>query len=95
VIAAPLPDPVVNGKTVKRRNIVFAGVQFKDLDGNERGGIAALDDGSMMFGIDDEVGRERHTFTTYPSGDPAFTFRVKTKKRLCRCWSLQGVATPN
>jgi hypothetical protein len=59
VIGSPLPDPIVNGKMVKRRTVVSAGVQFKDPDGTERGGIAAEEDGSFMFGIDDERGRER------------------------------------
>ncbi len=59
VIAAPLPDPVVDGKIRKRVRVVSAGVQFKEPDGTERGGIAASDDGSFMFGIDDEAGRER------------------------------------
>jgi hypothetical protein len=59
VIASPLPDPVVNGKTLRRRTVVSAGVQFKDPDGTERGGIASEEDGSFMFGIDDERGNER------------------------------------
>lgn len=59
VIASPLPDHMVNGEIAKRRNVVSAGIQFKDPDGTERGGIAALDDGSLLFGIDDERGRER------------------------------------
>lgn len=59
VIAAPLPDPIVNGRRMKRRTGVSAGVQFKDPDGTERGGIASEDDGSFMFGIDDERGKER------------------------------------
>lgn len=59
VLAAPLPNPVVNGKVEKRIRVVSAGVQFKGSNGTERGGIAASDDGSFMFGIDDEVGRER------------------------------------
>lgn len=37
----------------------FTGVQFKEPDGTERGGIAAEEDGSFMFGIDDEHGMER------------------------------------
>ena len=59
VLAAPLPNPVVNGKVEKRIRVVSAGVQFKAPDGTERGGIAASDDGSFMFGIDDERGHER------------------------------------
>ncbi|SDF01075.1 hypothetical protein [Terriglobus roseus] len=64
VIAAPLKElPVVNGKTSKRRVGVSAAIQFKEADGTERGGIALEDDGSFMFGIDDERGRERaHLF---------------------------------
>jgi hypothetical protein len=59
VIGSPLPDPVINGRVMKRRTVVSAGVQFKDPDGTERGGIAAEEDGSFMFGIDDESGKER------------------------------------
>jgi hypothetical protein len=59
VIAAPLPDPIANGKISKRRTRVSAGVQFKDPDDTERGGIASEEDGSFMFGIDDERGKER------------------------------------
>src|ERR1700710_1344881 len=33
VIAAPIPDPVADGKTVKRRMAVGAGIQFNDPDG--------------------------------------------------------------
>ena len=59
VIAAPIPNPIVNGKEAPRRVIVGAGIQFKDRDGTERGGIASEDDGSFMFGIDDTSGHER------------------------------------
>jgi hypothetical protein len=59
VIAAPLPDPVVNGRQGHRIRVVSAAVQFKAPNGNEQGGIALSDDGSFMFGIDDETGRER------------------------------------
>jgi hypothetical protein len=67
VIAAPLPDPLVNGRRMKRRTGVSAGVQFKDPDGTERGGIASEDDGSFMFGIDDERGKERAHFYYIPN----------------------------
>jgi hypothetical protein len=67
VIASPLPDPVVNGKTRPRRTQVSAGVQFKDPDGTERGGIASEADGSFMFGIDDEHGNERAHLYYIPS----------------------------
>ena len=59
VIGAPIPDPVINGKPVHRRDIVAAGIQFKDPNGNERGGIASLKDGSFVVGIDDDSLNER------------------------------------
>ena len=64
VIAAPLKElPIVDGRAGKRRIGVSAAIQFKEADGTERGGIALEEDGSFMFGIDDEHGRERaHLF---------------------------------
>ncbi len=58
VIAAPVPDPQVMGKRVSRRT-AGTGVQINDASGNERGGLAMLDDGSFVVGIDDERGGER------------------------------------
>src|SRR5207248_9780882 len=58
VIAAPLPDPVVRGKRLPRRNAA-SGIQINDENGNERGGIVMLDDDSFIVGIDDEKGHER------------------------------------
>jgi hypothetical protein len=73
VIAAPLPDPLVNGRRMKRGTGVSARVQFKDPDGTERGGIASEDDGSFMFGIDDERGRERaHLYYTPNRGSGVY-----------------------
>jgi hypothetical protein len=64
VIAAPLKEsPIVNGRESKRRVGVSAAIQFKEADGTERGGIALEEDGSFMFGVDDEHGHERaHLF---------------------------------
>jgi len=59
VIAAPIPEAVVDGKVAHRVRPVSAAVQFKAPDGNEQGGIALSDDGSMIFGIDDEREHER------------------------------------
>jgi hypothetical protein len=42
VIAAPLPDPVVQGQRVKR-NGVISGIAIFDREGNERGGYATSD----------------------------------------------------
>jgi hypothetical protein len=73
VIAAPLPDPVVNGKVGHRIRVVSAAVQFKAPNGNEQGGIALSDDGSFMFGIDDETGRERaHLYYIPEKGSGVF-----------------------
>jgi hypothetical protein len=59
VIAAPLPEAVVDGKVGHRVRVISAAVQFKATNGNEQGGIALSDDGSMIVGIDDERGHER------------------------------------
>jgi len=59
VIAAPLPEAVVDGQVGHRVRVISAAVQFKAPNGNEQGGIALSDDGSMIFGIDDERGHER------------------------------------
>ena len=59
VIAAPLPEPLVDGKVGHRVRPISAAVQFKAANGNEQGGIAMSDDGSMLVGIDDERGHER------------------------------------
>jgi len=67
VIGAPIPNPIVDGKAVKRRVVVGAGIQFKGPDGTERGGIASEDDGSFMFGIDDTSGHERAHLYYIPS----------------------------
>lgn len=67
VIGAPIPNPVVDGRAAKRRVLVTAGIQFKDPDGTERGGIASQEDGSFMFGIDDASGHERAHLYYIPS----------------------------
>jgi hypothetical protein len=52
ILGAPLPSPVVNGKTQERRSPA-TGIIFKDSGGNERGGVGMLDDGSMNLCFDD------------------------------------------
>jgi hypothetical protein len=51
-LGAPVPNPVVEGKT-KERRAQATGIIFKDAEGNERGGIGMLDDGSMNLCFDD------------------------------------------
>lgn len=58
VVIGPVPDPQVRGKRLKRRSPA-TGLQVNDGSGNERAGLAILDDGSAVVGIDDEAGRER------------------------------------
>jgi len=58
IVIGPVPDPQMMGKRVKRR-APGTGIQLNDGSGNERAGIALLDDGSAVVGIDDQSGRER------------------------------------
>jgi hypothetical protein len=58
IVIGPVPDPQIMGKRMKRRT-AGTGIQLNDAGGNERGGLAMLDDGSVVVGIDDETGRER------------------------------------
>jgi len=51
-LGAPVPNPVVQGKT-KERRVPATGIIFNDAAGNERGGIGILDDGSMNLCFDD------------------------------------------
>src|SRR6266567_5211230 len=58
IVIGPVPDPQMMGKRVKRR-VPATGIQLNDESGNERAGIALLDDGSAVVGIDDQSGREQ------------------------------------
>jgi len=58
IVIGPVPDPQMMGKRVKRR-VPGTGIQLNDESGNERAGIALLDDGSAVVGIDDQSGKER------------------------------------
>jgi hypothetical protein len=51
-LGAPVPDPVIEGKVGKRRSPA-TGIIFSDAAGNEHGGMAMLDDGSMNLCFDD------------------------------------------
>lgn len=52
VLGAPLPDPVIEGKTKARRGSA-TGIIFNDAAGNERGGFGMIEDGSMNVCFDD------------------------------------------
>jgi hypothetical protein len=66
IVIGPAPDPQIMGKRVKRRS-PGNGIQLNDEKGNERAGIALLDDGSAVVGIDDQSGRERAHLYFIPS----------------------------
>lgn len=51
-LGSPVPDPVIEGKTAKRRSPA-TGIIFSDAAGNEHGGMGMLDDGSMNLCFDD------------------------------------------
>lgn len=88
VIAAPLPDPQAMGKRLRRRSPA-TGVQINDTSGNERGGVAMLDDGTMVLGIDDEKGRERAHLFYIPGKGAGLVVRDEEGKE---CLSLPDKA---
>jgi hypothetical protein len=55
VIAAPLPDPIVQGKRVKRDGPV-SGILIFDPKGNERGGYVTSDTGRLGSAPDSRFG---------------------------------------
>jgi hypothetical protein len=50
-LGAPLPDPVVLGKQVRRQGVV-AGVMLYDADGDERGGYVTESHGDVFLSLD-------------------------------------------
>jgi hypothetical protein len=58
IVIGPIPDPQVRGVRMKRRSSA-TGIEVNDSSGNERVGLAILDDGSTVMGMDDELGQER------------------------------------
>jgi len=64
ILGAPVPGPVVDGKEGVRR-AAATGIIFNDATGNERGGMAMLDDGGMNLCIDN-AGTERNCFFFMP-----------------------------
>ncbi len=81
VIAAPLPDPVVHGKRVKREGAI-SGILIYDPQGNERGGYVTNDGGSSgaFLTLDSEDGQ---VFTAYAnaSGKDGATVNLQSDKR--------------
>jgi hypothetical protein len=66
-IAAPLPEPVTNGKVAKRDDTV-SGVMLYDARGNERGGYVTDNSiGNAFLTLDSNNGQDV-TLVAYPNG---------------------------
>ena len=74
VIAAPLPDPIVQGKRVKRDGPA-SGILIFDPKGNERGGYVTSDTGDLgaFITLDSE---HDQVFTAYANADSGATVWV-------------------
>lgn len=66
ILGAPTPDPVMGGKMQKRRS-PYTGLVINDGNGDERGGIGMMDDGTMLMCFD-QNGRERACSYVLPNG---------------------------
>ena len=78
VIAAPLPDPIVQGKRVKR-DAPVSGILIYDPKGNERGGYVTSDTGSLgaFITLDTETDQ---VFTAYANQDSGATVWAANEK---------------
>ena len=78
VIAAPLPDPITQGKRVKRDGPA-SGILIFDPKGNERGGYVTSDteDLGAFITLDSEHGQ---VFTAYANGDGGATVWIANEK---------------
>ena len=74
VIAAPLPDPIIQGKRVKRDGPA-SGILIFDPKGNERGGYVTSDTADLgaFITLDSERGQ---VFTAYANADSGATVWV-------------------
>lgn len=78
VIAAPLPDPIIQGKRVKRDGPV-SGVLIFDPKGNERGGYVTSDTGDLAAFLTLDSERDQ-VFTAYANADSGATVWVANEK---------------
>jgi hypothetical protein len=78
VIAAPAPDPIVQGKREKRQGEI-AGILIYDKDGNERGGYATANDPSngAMLTLD---ATDAQVFTVYANAANGATLSLNSEK---------------
>jgi hypothetical protein len=79
IIAAPLPDPMVQGKRTKREGAA-SGILILDPKGNERGGYVTSDtkDLGAFLTLDSEQGQ---VFTAYANADSGVTVSLNNEKR--------------
>ena len=68
---APVPDPVIDGKTSVRRS-AESGIQLNDAKGNEIGALGMLDDGSTILCFDTH-NAEATCMYVLPSGERGFS----------------------
>jgi hypothetical protein len=91
VLGAPLPDPVVNGRSVKRSGAV-SGLAVLDAKGNERAGFATADSsGEVFIGLDSETGQEV-LFLANPKGGSHLSI-FDSNRNLVRIGVLEGKPT--
>jgi hypothetical protein len=78
VIAAPAPDPIVQGKREKRQGEI-AGILIYDKDGNERGGYATVNDPSngALLTLD---ATDAQVFTLYANAANGATLSLNSQK---------------
>jgi hypothetical protein len=78
VIAAPAPDPIVQGKREKRQGEI-AGILIYDKDGNERAGYATANDPSngAMLTLD---ATDAQVFTVYANAANGATLSLNSQK---------------
>jgi hypothetical protein len=70
-LGAPVPDPVIDGKSSPRRS-PEAGIQLNHAKGNEIGGLGMLDDGSTILCFDTRTS-EATCMYVLPSGERGFS----------------------
>jgi len=78
VIAAPLPDPIIQGRRVHRDGPV-SGVLIFDPKGNERGGYVTSDSGDMAAFLSLDSERDQ-VFTAYANADSGATVWAANQK---------------
>src|SRR5262245_55887982 len=78
IIAAPVPDPILGGKRVKRAGAV-SGVIINDRDGNERGGFVTAngDTNGAFLTLD---GTDEQVFTAYANPSNGATLSLNNQK---------------